>query len=230
MKLGEGEVGKSKAFPSLSIVLVQLHLRHFQAYIITEMSVTLSSSQQSGATSTKPSIPQAPRPTALHCHRSILTKSHSPPPFAHSFLIASSPLSLPPSSSMTPQTHRPPHTSTLTNDLSPKRYGRTQGLEDPYHRSNPPTNLQAAAPSSPTPASSSSPRAPSLFRLASPFSHPNPSHFPHRTYTHATSASPRPSMAGWWYCHRCNNLNNPALYGGRCLCGHGRCESCRAAQ
>jgi len=30
MNFGEGEVGKSKAFPSLNIVLVKLHLRHFE--------------------------------------------------------------------------------------------------------------------------------------------------------------------------------------------------------
>lgn len=204
-------------------------MRHFQTYIATGISVILSFCQQSRAASTKPSIPLAPQSTALHCHRSILTWLYSPSPFALSLLSTSSPLN-PPSSSMAPQTYRTSHTPTFTNDLSPKRYGRTQGLEDPYLRPNPPTNLQTAASSSPTLASSSSPRAPSLSRLASPFSHPNPSHFPHRTYTHATSASPRPSMAGWWYCHRCNNLNNPALCGGRCLCGHGRCESCRAAQ
>jgi len=189
----------------------------------------LSSSQQSGATSTKPSILQAPRSTALHCHRSILTWLYSPSPFALSLLSASSPSSPPPSFSMAPQTHPPPHTSTLTNDLSPKRYGRPQGLEDSYHHSNPPTNLQTVVPSSPTLASSSSPRAPSLSRLASPFSHPSPSHLPYRTHTHNASAPSRPSMAGWWYCCRDSHLNNPALCGGRCLCGHDRCEKCRAA-
>ncbi len=37
----------------------------------------------------------------------------------------------------------------------------------------------------------------------------------------------RPPMAGWWYCCRCSNLNNPDLCGGRCICGHtGPCERC----
>lgn len=42
--------------------------------------------------------------------------------------------------------------------------------------------------------------------------------------------SARPSMAGWWYCCRCNHLNNPALCGGRCtVCGHGKDDYCRPA-
>jgi len=107
MKFGEGEVGKSKAFPSSNIVLLELHLRHFQAYIITEMSVMLSSSQQSGATSTKPSILQAPRSTALHCHRSILTRSYSqsPSPTAPSLPLLHQALPRPPAWLPRPTAH-----------------------------------------------------------------------------------------------------------------------------
>jgi hypothetical protein len=37
------------------------------------------------------------------------------------------------------------------------------------------------------------------------------------------------SMAGWWYCSNCNNMNNPALCGGRCTnCNHSKCPQCRA--
>ena len=37
------------------------------------------------------------------------------------------------------------------------------------------------------------------------------------------------SMSGWWICHCCNNLNNPKLCAGRCICGHDRCASCAPA-
>lgn len=49
-------------------------------------------------------------------------------------------------------------------------------------------------------------------------------------YTRGNRATvDRPSMAGWWYCCQCGNLNNPVLCGGRCMCGHQRCIYCRAA-
>ena len=46
----------------------------------------------------------------------------------------------------------------------------------------------------------------------------------------AGTLSNRPSMAGWWYCHGCKHLNNPALAAGRCtMCGHSKCYACRPA-
>lgn len=36
----------------------------------------------------------------------------------------------------------------------------------------------------------------------------------------------RPSMANWWYCCNCNNLNNPELCCDVCLCGHSKCDLC----
>lgn len=38
----------------------------------------------------------------------------------------------------------------------------------------------------------------------------------------------RPSMAGWWRCHVCDQMNNPALATGRCWnCAHpGPCPAC----
>ncbi|KAL3430329.1 hypothetical protein BDV09DRAFT_25460 [Aspergillus tetrazonus] len=39
--------------------------------------------------------------------------------------------------------------------------------------------------------------------------------------------SVRHGMAGWWKCCRCDNMNNPALCGGRCtICGHIKDDSC----
>ena len=76
-RVGEGEVSKSKAFPSSNMVILELHLRHFQAYITTEMSVMLSFSQLSRAASTKPSIPLASRSTTLCA--TDLSSSHSIP-------------------------------------------------------------------------------------------------------------------------------------------------------
>ena len=39
-----------------------------------------------------------------------------------------------------------------------------------------------------------------------------------------------PSMAGWWFCHCCNHLNNPRLCAGRCtICGHDKCGTCAPA-
>lgn len=37
----------------------------------------------------------------------------------------------------------------------------------------------------------------------------------------------RPSMAGWWKCHECKYVNNPALNPKRCLeCSHTKCSYC----
>ncbi|KAL4775813.1 hypothetical protein BDW60DRAFT_179164 [Aspergillus nidulans var. acristatus] len=35
------------------------------------------------------------------------------------------------------------------------------------------------------------------------------------------------TMAGWWNCCRCRNMNNPDLCGGRCtVCGHIKDQTC----
>lgn len=55
---------------------------------------------------------------------------------------------------------------------------------------------------------------------------------PHTTRSHLCSndvqCGSRPSMAGWWRCGRCRQMNNPALHTGRCWsCGHhGPCRCC----
>jgi hypothetical protein len=47
----------------------------------------------------------------------------------------------------------------------------------------------------------------------------------------ALRLSSRPSMAGWWTCHGCKNMNNPELTDGRCtVCSHRRCRECRACR
>jgi hypothetical protein len=43
-----------------------------------------------------------------------------------------------------------------------------------------------------------------------------------------TTLASRPSMAGWWYCHRCGAMNNPDLTDGKCSsCNHTRCAHCK---
>jgi hypothetical protein len=40
--------------------------------------------------------------------------------------------------------------------------------------------------------------------------------------------SGRPALGGWWTCHNCGNMNNPALSADRCtICSHVNCDSCR---
>lgn len=42
--------------------------------------------------------------------------------------------------------------------------------------------------------------------------------------------STRPSMRGWWKCHKCRYTNNPSLNPVRCLeCQHPKCQYCAPA-
>lgn len=49
-------------------------------------------------------------------------------------------------------------------------------------------------------------------------------------YGKGVRPSSRPvSVAGWWTCHKCGNMNNPELCAGRCtVCNHTKCHQCRA--
>lgn len=121
MNFGEGEVGKSKAFPSSNMVLLELHLRHFQTYIATGISVILSFCQQSRAASTKPSTLLAPRPQ-LFAALDLSSLDHIPNPLRpllpHClFFIKPSPVLQHGSPNPPPTPHFNPHQRPLTKAL-----------------------------------------------------------------------------------------------------------------
>ncbi|OOF94706.1 hypothetical protein ASPCADRAFT_208367 [Aspergillus carbonarius ITEM 5010] len=54
-------------------------------------------------------------------------------------------------------------------------------------------------------------------------------HEPSTTSTIVSIIASALSMAGWWTCCNCDQMNNPALTSGRCtVCSHSKCCDCKA--